>query len=65
MVVSTIHEERNYVHRYDHAANEVKARGNNEMPIQGGHNEPFVNITFIYQHLDGIDCGSFTVEGSF
>jgi hypothetical protein len=42
------------VHRYDHAENEVKARGNSGMPIQGGNNEPFVNTSFIYQHLDGI-----------
>jgi hypothetical protein len=37
-----------YVHRYDHSENEVKARGNSEMPIQGGNNEPFVTpLSFI------------------
>jgi len=40
------------VHRYDHSENEVKARGNSEMPIQGGNKEPFANTAFIYQHLD-------------
>ena len=48
LVVPTLLEGRNYVHRYDHSENKVKAA------IHGGNNEPFVNTGFIYQHLDGI-----------
>ena len=42
------------MHRYGHSENEAKARGNGEMPIQGGNNEPFLNTAFIYQHLESI-----------
>jgi len=42
------------MHKYDHSENEVKARGNSEMPFQGGNNELFANTAFFYQHLDGI-----------